>query len=64
MAKILSAVVLVVMVGHVAANTAISCHTCEGANCQRVQLSKTQTCVDSLDYCVTIYDEGVFKERK
>ncbi|EDW91182.1 uncharacterized protein LOC6530557 [Drosophila yakuba] len=58
MAKVLSAVVLVVLVGHVAGNTAISCHTCEGANCQRVQLNKTQTCVDSLDYCVTIYDEA------
>ncbi|XP_043644551.1 uncharacterized protein LOC122614129 [Drosophila teissieri] len=59
MAKVLSAVVLVVvLVGHVAGNTAISCHTCEGANCQRVQLNKTQTCSDSLDYCVTIYDEA------
>ncbi|XP_037715614.1 uncharacterized protein LOC119550762 [Drosophila subpulchrella] len=57
-AKVVSAVVLVVLVGQTAGNTAISCHSCEGANCQRVQLTKTQSCVDSLDYCVTIYEEA------
>ncbi|XP_017005941.2 uncharacterized protein [Drosophila takahashii] len=57
-AKVVSAVVLVALVGQAAGNTVISCHSCEGANCQRVQLAKTQSCVDSLDYCVTIYDEA------
>ncbi|KAH8358166.1 hypothetical protein KR084_005977 [Drosophila pseudotakahashii] len=56
--QVVSAVVLVALVGHTAGNTVISCHSCEGANCQRVQLAKTQSCVDSLDYCVTIYDEA------
>ncbi|XP_016946658.1 uncharacterized protein LOC108022309 [Drosophila biarmipes] len=58
MAKVVSAVLLVALVGRAAGNTVISCHSCEGANCQRVQLAKTQSCVDSLDYCVTIYDEA------
>ncbi|XP_016969124.1 uncharacterized protein LOC108037133 [Drosophila rhopaloa] len=57
-ASVLSAVVLVVLVGQAVGNTVTTCHSCEGANCQRVQLSKTQSCVDSLDYCVTIYDEA------
>jgi len=60
-AKVVSAVVLVVLVGQAAGNTAVSCHSCEGANCQRVQLTKTQSCVDSLDYCVTIFEEGGFE---
>ncbi|XP_016928080.2 uncharacterized protein [Drosophila suzukii] len=57
-AKVVSAVVLVVLAGQAAGNTAVSCHSCEGANCQRVQLTKTQSCVDSLDYCVTIFEEA------
>ncbi|KAH8253970.1 hypothetical protein KR032_007878 [Drosophila birchii] len=49
---------LVFLVVNVAANKVTTCHSCEGSNCQRVSLAKTQSCVDSLDYCVTIYDEA------
>lgn len=55
---IASALLLVFLVANVAANKVTTCHSCEGANCQRVSLAKTASCVDSLDYCVTIYDEG------
>ncbi|KAH8233396.1 hypothetical protein KR026_007709 [Drosophila bipectinata] len=57
-ASLLGAAVLMVLVGHGAANKITTCHSCEGANCQRSSLNKTQACVDSLDFCVTIYDEA------
>ncbi|KAH8299412.1 hypothetical protein KR044_001200 [Drosophila immigrans] len=44
--------------GFAKANTATSCYSCYGINCQRTTLNQEQTCLDSLDYCVTIYDES------
>ncbi|KAH8400952.1 hypothetical protein KR009_001972 [Drosophila setifemur] len=49
---------LMVLLGSVAANKITTCLSCEGSNCQRSSLNKTQSCVDSLDYCVAIYDEA------
>ncbi|KAH8283616.1 hypothetical protein KR018_009578 [Drosophila ironensis] len=57
-ARVLGVAVFLVAVGYVASNTVTTCYSCEGANCQRRSLNKTQSCVDSLDYCVTIYDEA------
>ncbi|KAM8713499.1 hypothetical protein ACLKA7_013766 [Drosophila subpalustris] len=56
---ILSALLLVICsTGCVRANTVRSCYSCNGINCQRTSLSQEQKCSDSLDYCVTIYDNS------
>lgn len=44
-------------VGYSQANTVKTCSSCYGINCQRTTLNETKTCLDSLDYCVTIYDQ-------
>ncbi|XP_062131727.1 uncharacterized protein LOC133842586 [Drosophila sulfurigaster albostrigata] len=49
---------LICTTGFARANTATSCYSCYGINCQRTSLSEEQTCSDVLDYCVTIYDEA------
>ncbi|XP_034476759.1 uncharacterized protein LOC117783460 [Drosophila innubila] len=56
---ILSALLLVCCsTGLVKANSITSCYSCYGINCQRTSLNQEQKCSDSLDYCVTIYDES------
>ncbi|KAH8370168.1 hypothetical protein KR093_002481 [Drosophila rubida] len=44
--------------GFAEANTATSCYSCYGISCQRTTLNVEQTCLDSLDYCVTIFDQS------
>ncbi|XP_064552022.1 uncharacterized protein LOC135437872 isoform X1 [Drosophila montana] len=56
---ILCALLLVALsTGYSEANNIRSCHSCQGINCQRTELSQEQKCVDSLDYCVAIYDKS------
>ncbi|KAH8394659.1 hypothetical protein KR222_001328 [Zaprionus bogoriensis] len=43
---------------YAAANTVTTCHSCYGISCQRTTLSAEKSCLDSLDYCVTVYDES------
>ncbi|XP_002063924.3 uncharacterized protein LOC6640700 [Drosophila willistoni] len=51
-------VAFLAMAQHSAGNTITSCYSCYGINCQRTSLHQEQSCVDSLDYCVTIYEEA------
>ncbi|EDW00882.1 uncharacterized protein LOC6559683 [Drosophila grimshawi] len=57
---ILSALLLLVLSsGCSEANTLMTCHSCHGISCQRtVSPTQEQECVDSLDYCVTIYEKS------
>ncbi|BFG03678.1 uncharacterized protein DMAD_02874 [Drosophila madeirensis] len=55
---ILITLALVCLAVHAAGNSILTCHSCEGAQCQRSSLHKEQKCVDSLDYCVTVFDEA------
>ncbi|SPP75408.1 Hypothetical predicted protein [Drosophila guanche] len=55
---ILITLALVCLAGHAAGNSILTCHSCEGAQCQRSSLHKEQKCVDSLDYCVTVFAEA------
>ncbi|TDG42716.1 hypothetical protein AWZ03_010854 [Drosophila navojoa] len=50
--------VVVLATGYSDANKITSCHSCSGINCQRTGVSLVQKCVDSLDYCVTIYENS------
>ncbi|CAD7013298.1 uncharacterized protein LOC101458251 [Ceratitis capitata] len=34
-----------------------TCYTCEGINCQRTSIMKEQKCLNSLDYCVTVFSK-------
>lgn len=54
---IATAVVFVALVDFSGANKAKTCYTCEGINCMRTSISTTKTCIDPLDYCVTIFDK-------
>lgn len=42
------------------ANKAKTCYTCEGINCMRTSLANTKTCLDPLDYCVTVFEKCKF----
>lgn len=48
-------------VGYSEANKVISCHSCYGINCQRTTLNETKSCLDTLDYCVSIYDKCAYQ---
>ncbi|XP_055387112.1 uncharacterized protein LOC129615764 [Condylostylus longicornis] len=35
-----------------------TCHSCSGLTCLRTSYEKTEQCLDSLDFCVTIFDKS------
>ncbi|ALC40956.1 CG4363 [Drosophila busckii] len=53
------ALLVLSLIGLGQANTIASCNSCYGINCQRTSLqAQEQKCADSLDYCVTIFDDS------
>ncbi|EDW35915.1 GL17511 [Drosophila persimilis] len=55
---ILITLAVVCLAGCAAGNIVLTCHSCEGAECQSSFLQKEQVCADSLDYCETIFNEA------